>query len=289
MGPSQEKNYLLTHWSCEVSLPALTLESNQLVIAYGLLIMAPSQEEVFRAIDKMYDRVQEETYYDLLGVQQDADKALVSSRFRQLAKNWHIDRFSKFELGERKEKVQQIFSTLNTAHQTLTDEDKRLEYEMEISDGPDIGELLQAENDFMRGKSLLESGRAEAARKMFDRAVELAPDEMQYKSYAIYTEYLSLPKDEDGHVKKIARKRAQEIYSSLDKVSREYSEKDWLLQFMGSVSLGLGQEAQASELFREALMINKNNTAAARQLRLLRMRRKKRKKSGGFFAKLFGK
>lgn len=251
--------------------------------------MAPSIDEVRQAIAKMHQRVEEENYYELLGVDPEADAAVVTTRFRQMAKNWHIDRFSKFELGDDKQKLQQIFAALNAAHRTLTDDDLRLEYEMEIADGPGLADLLEAENDFMRGKSLLGSGRSEEARRMFDKAVELAPDEMQYRSYALYTEFLSIPKNGDGVVMTIARKRAQEIYTELDKVSRTYNEKDWLMQFLGAVALGLGREADASELFREALMINKNNTAAARQLRLIRMRRKDKKKGGGFFSKLFGK
>ncbi len=250
--------------------------------------MAPSIDEIRAAINKMHARVQEETYYELLGVDEEADNAKVTTSFRKLAKNWHVDRFSQFDLGEDRHKLQEIFSTLNSAHRTLTDEDARLEYDLEISDGPSIGELLEAENDFLRGKGMLNSGRAKGAHELFRKASEAAPEEMQYRAYFLYTEALQLPKNEDGIVLKVARKRATEIYKELDDLTIQFPQKDWLMQFLGTVSLGLGREADAQELFTEALMINKNNTDAARQLRLLRMRKQKSKKSGGFFSKLFG-
>ena len=111
-------------------------------------------------------------------------------------------------------------------------------------------------------------------------------DELEYRAHMLYTEYLLIPKDESGEAKQ--RQRAKEIFQELDQINMELTEKDWLLAFLGTVSIGLGQARQAEGLFQEALMANSQNTNAKRQLRLLRSRRRKKKKKG-FFAKLFGK
>lgn len=248
--------------------------------------MAKDFQEVRREILEMYKRVQESNYYEILGVDEDADIAMVSSRFRDLARKWHVDRFSQYDLGAEKQKVQEIFQAINSAHKTLTNEEKRAEYDMEISDGPSINEILEAESHFRRGKSMLNSGSYKGAHEAFKTANEMKDDEPEYRAYMLYTEYLLIPKNDDGEARQ--RARAKEIFRALDEISMELQEKDWLLTFMGSVSVGLGNRRQAEGLFQEALMANSRNTNAKRQLRLLRSRRRKKEKKG-FFARLFGK
>ncbi len=249
--------------------------------------MSRDFQEVRQEILAMHQRVQEETYYDLLGVQLDADTAMISSKFRELAKKWHVDRFSQYELGAEKQKVQEIFSALNTAHRTLTDSDKRAEYDFEIDGGPDINTILQAESDFRRGKTMLQAGSYKGAHECFKEAHEKKDDELEYLAHMLYTEFLLIPKNDEGIVK--TQKRGREIFEELDKISAAIPEKDWLLTFLGVVGLGIGKEREAEGLFQEALMANSNYSDAKRQLRLLRMRRRNAKKKGGFLSRLFGK
>ncbi len=249
--------------------------------------MAKDFQEVRQEILEMYKLVQESNYYELLGVDPEADKAKVNARFRELARKWHTDRFSQYDLGADKEKVQEIFAAINSAHRTLTNDDRRAEYDMEIHDGPSINEILEAESHFRRGKSMLNSGSYKGAYEAFKTAVEMKEDELEYQAHLLYTEYLLIPKNEDGEARQ--RARVREIFDELDQINIELQEKDWLLTFLGTVSIGLGKTRQAEGLFQEALLANSNNTNAKRQLRLLRSRRRKKKKKGGFFARLFGK
>lgn len=236
----------------------------------------------------MHRRVHEENYYELLGVAPEADAALVGAKFRELARTWHVDRFSNYDLGPDKSKVQEIFSVLNTAHRTLSHPDKRTEYDMSLHDGPDIADLLEAETHFRTGKNRLATGSYKGAMEAFQQAVALLDEEEpEYQAHLLYTEYLLIDKDEDGLVKN--RQRAQTIFKQLDELNLILQEKHWLLTFMGTVSMGLDQTRQAEGLFQEALMANSQDHDAKRMLRLLRSRRKKRRKKKGFFAKLFGK
>jgi len=247
--------------------------------------MAADTAEVIAKIHAMYERIKEENYYEILGLGEEADSARISAAYRQLAKTWHVDRFSKHDLGPEKAKVQEIFSYINNAHRTLTDEDARFEYDMEIGDGPDVAELLNAENAFMRGKNLLSSGRFKGAHKLFEQSVNFAPDELEYRAYYLYTEYLQIEKDEKGVC--VGKARAKAIFQELDDINTELTEKDWLLQFLGEVSLGLNQRRRAKALFTEALFANSRNHEVKRQLRLLEMRQNKSEE--GFFQKLLSK
>lgn len=248
--------------------------------------MSKDLQTVLREIEDMHRRIHEENYYQLLGVDAAADAALIGARFRDLARVWHVDRFSAYDLGEKKVQVQEIFSALNTAARTLSNPEKRSEYDLSIDDGPDITSILEAETHFRTGKSRLQTGSHKGAHEAFKKACELKEDEDEYRAYFRYTEYLLLAKDEDGRAKD--KKRTKEIFGELDKISETLKDKHWLLTFMGTVSMGLGDDRQAEELFQEALMANQQDTDAKRLLRLLRSRRQNPKKKG-FFAKLFGK
>lgn len=246
--------------------------------------MAADAAEVIQKIHQMHERIQEENYYEIFDLDEEADSARINAAYRQMTKRWHVDRFSNYDLGPEKAKVQEIFSYINNAHRTLTDEDARFEYDMEISDGPDVGELLSAENAFMRGKNLLSSGRFKGAHKFFESAVEFNPDEPEYRAYYLYTEYMQIEKDENGVC--VGKARAQEIFQQLDDINTELPEKDWLLQFLGTVSLGLNNQARAKALFSEALFANSRNHEVKRQLRLLEMRENKKE---SFFDKILAK
>lgn len=249
--------------------------------------MAKDLHEVRNDILAMYERVRQETYYELLGVAPNADAAMVGAKFRELARTWHVDRFSGYDLGPDKSKVQEIFSVLNAAHRTLTNPDKRADYDLSIDDGPDIASILEAESLFRTGKNRLHSGGYRGAFEAFKQACELKDDESEYRAHYLYTEYLLIDKDEEGLVRN--RKRAKEIFNELDVINTQMQERHWLLTFLGTVSMGLGEDRQAESLFQEALLANSQDTDAKRMIRLMRSRRKRGRKKKGFFARLFGK
>lgn len=250
--------------------------------------MTETPEEVRKRIDEMYERVQEESYYELLGVEQDVGEKEVVKRFRVLAKDWHADRYSGVDLSdEDRQRIQEIFSAINAASQTLQDPDKRAEYDFKLEAGDqDIEAVINAENAFRRGKNMMQTGNASGAHEVFARAHELAPDEDEYRAYYLYTEYLQIPKNEKGRALK--QTRAQEIFDELDELSHKYNESDWILEFLGVVAMGLGKTTQARRLFSEALTINPKNVTAKRQTRLIKMRQQKEEQKG-FFQKMVDK
>lgn len=250
--------------------------------------MTESLQEVRRRIADMVERVETENYYELLGVERGADKGEVLRRFRDLAKDWHADRFANIELDESdRQRVQEIFNALNNASRTLQNPDKRTEYDFELeAGGQDIEAVINAENAFRRGVSMMKSGNSKGAHDKFKDAHNLAPDEDEYRGYYLYTEYLQLPKGDDGMVRQKAR--AREIYEALDEISERYNEADWVLEFLGGIKMGLGELRHAKNLLNEALTMNPRNVGAKRQLRLIRMREEK-SKDKGFFANLLDK
>lgn len=251
--------------------------------------MSQDTEAVRREIRQMHQSLAETSYYDLLGLKSGLDDAIIKQQatkeFRQLAKKWHVDRFSAHDLGDDKKLVQEIFATINTAHQVLTDPDKRAEYDLQLSGAnTDISSILTAENAFRKGQKMLETGAHAGAHEQFKIASEYNVDDQEYRAHFLYTEYLLIQKNAEGTPLK--RTRAQEIFKELDTISMELTDRDWLLTFMGVVAEGLGRTREAEGLFHQAMQHNPRNVEAKRHLRLMDMRKNKKK---GFFAQLMEK
>ena len=244
-------------------------------------------------IDDMHGKLEDVSYYDLLEIDPELDDTVISkeatSAFRNLAKEWHVDRFDTDALGgdQYRAKLQEIFSTINTAHQVLTDEEKRTEYDMEISgENTDIGAILTAENAFRKGQNMLSTDAYEGAYQQFEIAYENNPDDIEYEAHFLYAKYMMIPKDEEGSPRR--RSEAKEIYDQLDGILEQIPDRDWLLAFLGEVALGLKRYRDAQQLLNEALQYNPKNINAKRQKRIIEMRRK-RQQNKGFFAKLMDK
>lgn len=254
--------------------------------------MADDSAEVFEQIRQMHATLDEATYYELLEVSTDADTNAINSAFRKMAKKWHVDRYSKYDLGDEKEKLQAIFSKLNEAQRTLVNAEQRAEYDDVLEngedDGTDVVALLEADNLYLRGKKTLSRGGYKGAYEMFREANELNPDDIDIRCHLIYAEYLLIAKDDTGTP--LDRSRAEEILKELDDVNEEIKkrESDWLHVFVGVVQLGLGRNNRAKSHFSEALMYNPKNKEAQRHKRLLEMR-KERGEAKGFFGKLLEK
>jgi curved DNA-binding protein CbpA len=254
--------------------------------------MARDIDEVRAEIDEMFRRVDQSNYYELLGVARDASAEAITAQFRALAKKWHVDRFSMYDLGEDKQKLQKIFSSINNAHKILINEATRADYDAELDgtskdDGVDVVALLNAESMFMRAKNMVNQGGYKGAMDMLLEAQKLDPNNVEIEAYSMYAEYMLMPKGSDGKPIKARLDRAQQIAKRFDEILDKKKDADWVLTFAGTVQLGLGKERIAQSMFTEALMLNPNNTEARRQKRLLELRRNK---SGdeGLLAKIKG-
>ena len=249
--------------------------------------------EVRASIVEMFARVERGDYYEILGVPQDAPPEAITPAYRELAKTWHVDRYSMFDLGEDKAKLLKIFAEINNANRTLSDAARRAEYDASRGGGAgaaasaqEVAALINADNYFLRGKNFLKQGSYKGAYEQLQEAKKLNPDDEDIEAYLLYTEYLLIPKNPEG--KPVATQRANEIYAKLsEQLQARGGEVDWLMVFVATVGLGVGKDRQARSMLREVLLISPNNFDAQRQLRLLEMR-KDRADSGGLMGKLKG-
>jgi len=68
-------------------------------------------------------------HYALLGVDRSADRKALKRAYYDLAAKFHPDRYFRKKLGSYKPKMEALFGRITLAHDTLTDRDRRAEYD----------------------------------------------------------------------------------------------------------------------------------------------------------------
>ena len=91
----------------------------------------PLSEAERLKIDGAFARLADQNYYELLGVERDADRAALKRAYYQISKEFHPDRFFRRPLGTYKEKLEVFFDLLTKAYNTLSDPDLRAAYDRE--------------------------------------------------------------------------------------------------------------------------------------------------------------
>lgn len=136
------------------------------------------------------------TYYDILGVDVKAEIAELKRAYFGLARMFHPDRYHA-EGGETLRRIQNAFTELAQAHETLKNPETRdvYDYRMrkELSDREKRDaagnvdnnslQIEQAAEHFERGFSLLMDGDHENALPFLARAVHYAPKNPRYHAY----------------------------------------------------------------------------------------------------------
>lgn len=82
-----------------------------------------------KRILELFARLDELTYYELLGVGTQADKKQIKSAYYGLAPEFHPDKYFRKNLGSYKPKIEAIFARITLAHDVLTAPDQRVEYD----------------------------------------------------------------------------------------------------------------------------------------------------------------
>ena len=158
---------------------------------------APSETEVTMTVEDYLNQVENaETYYDILGVDTKADIDELKRAYFRLARNFHPDKYH-VEGGKTLKRIQEAFTELAQAHETLKNEASREMYDYRMRkelaerekhraagtlDQRDV-KAEQAEEHFDRGFDLLTEGDVERALPFLARAVHFAPKNARYHAY----------------------------------------------------------------------------------------------------------
>jgi tetratricopeptide (TPR) repeat protein len=235
--------------------------------------------------------IENQNYFEMLGLDKKAETPEVKAEFFKLAKDFHPDRLPP-ELAPLRGCVEVIFGYLNEAHKTLGDDEQRIAYLRSVREGGGTPAAERLMQQILDSAIAYERVQVFARKHQYDDALELiqkiltvTKDEPDYHAMQAWLLMNKFP-GEGAPTGKImeALDRALELQQEHE---RAHATKAKMLQ-------RLGRQAEALRHFKRVVAINPNNLEAAREVRVASMREEKQEKSiaksaaAGFLGKLLG-
>ncbi|MCB9743392.1 MAG: DnaJ domain-containing protein [Alphaproteobacteria bacterium] len=234
-----------------------------------------------------------ENVFEVIGVAWDASEADYRKAYFKLAQEYHPDRWSSAS-AEVAELAGDIFAKVSEAWEALGDADarqatidrvifgKKTEDELAMEKVQDI---MAAEEAFKAGMADFNAGRIVQAHESFKAAMELVPEEHEYRAFYGYTLFkINYGKDDAA-----ASQGENMVKDAVDEGTKLHN--GWMLA--GMIYREKGQLDVAMKALLTALKINPGNAMAQRELRRVKRMRDKEKEQesggiAGFFKGLFG-
>jgi tetratricopeptide (TPR) repeat protein len=134
---------------------------------------------------ELLEGLEQRSYYELLGISENAGDGEVRKAYFAAAKRFHPDALTHLGLTDIKQQAAQVFARIAEANDVLRDRDKRANYDARGSSEElmvDTRALAQAETAYRKGEILIRMGDFRGALEYLEPAVELWPDECEYQS-----------------------------------------------------------------------------------------------------------
>lgn len=223
--------------------------------------------------------------WGVLGLAPGADEGAVKRAYFDLAREFHADAWSEVPLGDAAPVLDQVFARIAEAHDILTDARKRAELDAEVAIkasgmSTNLGALFDAEQDFSKGRLLLERGEITAAARFVEKAVQVNPSNLEWRAHHVFASWWP---------KRDVKDAAHRI-SELEGLGKQDARLTDAYYFAGRLALEAGDLQKAGRHLRRVTSEHPGHTMATRDMRLLnRKLDEQKKKPVGLFQKLFGK
>jgi len=221
------------------------------------------------------------SYYDILEVTPDTPASGIQAQFFKLAKVWHPDRLPP-ELASLRELSTKVFARMSEAHQLLTDNQRRQEYDALLEQGSGSADeqemvvaIVQAAAAFQRAEVLLKKKDFAAAEVEALAAMKGDPEQADYK--ALYAWVCA----------QSPRSQYDDLIALLGQALAQQPTNQRSLWYRGQLYKRTGNERRAAKDFRTLLEINPKHLDAQREVRLLDMRKTQPKEDKGILGKWF--
>lgn len=212
----------------------------------------------------------EQSHYELFGVERGATPEQITLAFTTLARSWHPDKLSP-DLADLRETVTRVFARMTEAHRVLGHAAARQEYDRSLGvDASDTEEaqvtkVLKAAEAFQKAEILLKKRDLNGAEKFAEMAHAGDPSQSEYAAlYAWIRARKPDPKEE----------LLEESLAALKLAVTQQPNNVKIRYYLAGVLKLSGQDNLALREFRFVAENDPNNLDAVRELRLHDMRRK---------------
>jgi tetratricopeptide (TPR) repeat protein len=213
-------------------------------------------DEFIQRINELYDKLGNIGYYEILGLNEDASVNEIKKTYYRMAKEFHPDKHFYLDT-DMKGKLSLIFSYITSAYSTISNPQKRQDYDREKKGDPErhASGVVTAQDKFDQGIAEMTKKNYEDAAELFGQAGYMNNKEPEYCFY--YGVALSRL----GKFREAEREMRKAI--KLDSMNAEY------LAEIGHVYLELGFPLRAKGNFERALKIEPKNLRASEGIAIL--------------------
>ncbi len=262
-------------WEGEAAKPAREEPTAQAAAATDASVPPPpsglSREHgaLWQEIAQRMVAIEDENYFEMLGVPRDAPASAVQKAYFNQVKKWHPDRVPA-ELAALRPHVETVFRYLTRAQETLCDESKRGPYLATVQDGGGtpaaekrLGQIVQAAMEFRKVEVLLRRRDYTDALKILDEIIAVNDEEPDYHAARGWVLFQLHPNDPMMRAAALA---------SVDRALSLTEKHDKAHYYRGMMLQRAGKSPEAAEAFRRAAQINPKNIEAVRMVRIADMR-----------------
>ena len=243
------------------------------------------------AVVKRCGEIDDLTYFQVLGVQEDATDEAIQSAYFTLVKAWHPDRLPA-DVKEMKAEVAKVFGRISEAYQTLADAKARAEYLQVVKSGGGTArdrEMVERVVDsallFQKGEVMFKRGSFGNAEALVLQAVNADPEQPEYRALLAWIQAHRIG-DPAPLEERQRTNHFQAQIQLLDQVLRQEANYERAIFYRAVLLRRSGFYEKAIRDFRKAAHLNPHNIDAAREVRLYDRRKQK---DAGLFGRLFSK
>jgi tetratricopeptide (TPR) repeat protein len=203
-------------------------------------------------------------HFQILGLSDKADAAVVKAAYFKLAKLYHPDTVPPDAPPELAELRAQAFSVVGEASRVLGDDQSRADYIESLKAGGgtsvDVRQVLAAEDTFHKGVAFIKARRFVEAVKSLDDAITLNPREGEFYAWRGYARYFT------NLDKKAALVDAMRDLHNALKLNDKCAPAHYLIGQLHKLS---GDNVLALKHFKKCVSLDAAHVDAQREIRLL--------------------
>lgn len=214
-----------------------------------------------KKVDGLCENIDGLSYYDILDVKMNTSLSEIKKAYLRAARDFHPDKHHGPPDSSLKDRLTTLFTFLNKAYDTLSDETKREKYDSVLLKktkemSPD-SETIKAEKQFERGVAELKKGNSWGAEGFLRWATKLNPKKANYWAH------LALA------LSKIPRRGKEAEEAMLKAIELEHHNANYYIQ-LGIIYVEAHMNKRAVHQFETALTWDPTNKKAQKELEKLK-------------------
>jgi curved DNA-binding protein CbpA len=250
----------------------LPIEEKEVEKEEPKIALSKEDKERLTEAEALADKLSSLNYYEFFEVSRGASEDEIKKIYFDMARKFHPDSFERDLPPELRKKIEDVFDYITKAYETLTDKEKREEYD-EATELPAEEEeedlFKKASIRFRQGKTLYNRARYDDAVILLEEAVRLRQDKGSYFLLLALTE---------SKIPSLVNKAEQDFLKAINLES-------WNPECYIGLGLFYKQEgfrARAKKQFKKALEIDPGYSVALKELDEISGEEEKRKGKGLF-------